>query len=42
MADISKIFRAYKTLQQMLHDRGYQVSDQELKISMEDFKTQKL
>ena len=42
MADVSKIYRAYKTLQQMMRDRGYIVSDEELNISLEDFKLNKL
>ena len=42
MTDISKIFRAYKTLQTMFVDRGYKVSDENLNLSLDDFKKKKL
>ena len=30
--------RAWRTVHQMVADRGYELSDEELKISLEDFK----
>jgi DNA-directed RNA polymerase I, II, and III subunit RPABC1 len=35
--DIRRLYRVYKTLFQMAHDRGYAVSQAELEMSMEDF-----
>ena len=42
MTDISKIFRAYKTLQTMFVDRGYKVSDENLNLTLDAFKKTKL
>ena len=35
---IAQIFRAHKTLSQMLNDRGYQVSQEKLEMKYEDLK----
>ena len=43
MTDIGKrVYKAHKTLMQMLNDRGYQISDHDLNISLHNFKEQKI
>ena len=38
LQDINKVYRAYKTLLQMLKDRHYVITDQKLNTSLADFK----
>ena len=35
--DIRKVYRAYKTMNEMLKDRGYLITDEDLNISFEKF-----
>jgi DNA-directed RNA polymerase I, II, and III subunit RPABC1 len=34
----AKLWRAWKTVHEMVQDRGYTLSDEEVKISLEEFK----
>ena len=42
MTEIGKVHKAYRTLMQMLTDRGYKISDIDTNISLSDFKDQKM
>ncbi|KAL6947678.1 DNA-directed RNA polymerases II 24 kDa polypeptide (RNA polymerase II subunit 5) [Hanseniaspora osmophila] len=35
---VSRLWRTYKTVKEMVRDRGYFISDQEIELSLEDFK----
>ena len=35
----ARLWRAWRTIHEMVQDRGYELSDEEVKISFEDFKT---
>lgn len=34
----ARLWRAWRTVHEMVQDRGYTLSDEEVKISLEDFK----
>jgi DNA-directed RNA polymerase I, II, and III subunit RPABC1 len=36
--EAAKLWRAWRTVHEMVQDRGYELSDEEVKISLEDFK----
>jgi len=36
--EAAKLWRAWRTVHEMVADRGYQLSDEEVKISFDDFK----
>lgn len=36
--EAAKLWRAWRTVHEMVQDRGYQLTDDEVKISFEDFK----
>jgi hypothetical protein len=38
--EAAKLWRAWKTVHEMVQDRGYELTDEEVKITLEDFKTQ--
>jgi DNA-directed RNA polymerases I, II, and III subunit RPABC1 len=38
--EAARLWRAWRTVHEMVQDRGYELSDEEVKISLEDFKSQ--
>jgi len=36
--EVAKLWRAWRTVHEMVQDRGYELSDAEVKISLEEFK----
>jgi DNA-directed RNA polymerase I, II, and III subunit RPABC1 len=36
--EVAALWRAWRTVKEMVRDRGYQLSDEEVRISLEDFK----
>jgi DNA-directed RNA polymerase I, II, and III subunit RPABC1 len=38
--EAARLWRAWRTVHEMVQDRGYELSDDEVKISLEDFKRQ--
>ena len=37
-ARLNKLFRAYKTVHEMLRDRGYQIADEAIQMSRDNFR----
>jgi DNA-directed RNA polymerase I, II, and III subunit RPABC1 len=37
--EAAKLWRAWRTVHEMVQDRGYELTDEEVKISLEDFKS---
>lgn len=38
--ETARLWRAWRTVHEMVQDRGYELSDEEVKISFDDFKSQ--
>lgn len=38
--EAARLWRAWRTVHEMVQDRGYELSDEEVKISFDDFKSQ--
>lgn len=38
--EAARLWRAWRTIHEMVADRGYELSEEEVKISFEDFKSQ--
>ena len=38
--EAARLWRAWRTVHEMVQDRGYQLSEDEVKISLADFRTQ--
>jgi DNA-directed RNA polymerase I, II, and III subunit RPABC1 len=36
--EAARLWRAWRTVHEMVQDRGYELTDEEVKISLEDFK----
>jgi hypothetical protein len=36
--ETARLWRAWRTVHEMVQDRGYELSDEEVKITLEDFK----
>ncbi len=37
--EAAKLWRAWRTVHEMVQDRGYELTEEEVKISFDDFKT---
>lgn len=37
--EAARLWRAWRTVHEMVQDRGYELSDEEVKISLEEFKS---
>lgn len=36
--DIARLWRAWRTVHEMVQDRGYELSEEEVRVSLDDFK----